>query len=452
DPTSTLLVGPMIIKLPDGNFLLGNDRILQKITAEGDSLWRIDTGFKVSAIKSTKESRVIAAGYRKFAVINMEGTIEYIQSLNFTVDSGDNTKDEGYIFLSNGNHLTKTDPLGNILWEKEILKSGNYVSSTSDSGIVMTGSIFDNLRLLKTDSDGEFTSLFIQNQESYTLLPTFEKFIIEWYSSRIENINIEYTIDNGASWMEVVSNYPADSGYYEWNVPNTPSDSCNIRITASDNPLIVHMLDSFFSIMTIKNYDYISINEILMWIGNNGMGSHDPVTDNSGFYWPGGENAKTASIFADGLMWGGKVENEIRVNGCTYRYGLKPGKILENGLPDDPKLSKYKIFKIRKDWESLPDNSIKNRFEYDYNNWPGDLGAPYIDNNGDGEYTKGIDTPKFIGDEVLFYVANDKDTITSRFTYGSDPIGLEFQTTVWGFDTDDFLKDVVFKKYKMINN
>ena len=55
-----------------------------------------------------------------------------------------------------------------------------------------------------------------------------------------------------------------------------------------------------------------------MWMGNNGMGSHDPRTDGSGFYWPGGESATIAAIFADGLVWGGKVNGEIRVNGSTY--------------------------------------------------------------------------------------------------------------------------------------
>ena len=130
---------------------------------------------------------------------------------------------------------------------------------------------------------------------------------------------------------------------------------------------------------------------------------------------------------------------------------LQPGKILENGQPDNPNQSKYKIFKINKNWESLPEGPTKDRLEYDYNNWPGELGAPYNDVNGDGVFTKGTDTPKFVGDEVLFYVANDADTTSSRFTYGSDPIGLEFQTSVWAFDTDDFLKDVVFKKYRMIN-
>ena len=55
-------------------------------------------------------------------------------------------------------------------------------------------------------------------------------------------------------------------------------------------------------ITTNDHYNYIAINECLMWVSNNGDGSHDPRTDGSGFYWPGGENATLSAIFEDGLI------------------------------------------------------------------------------------------------------------------------------------------------------
>jgi len=79
------------------------------------------------------------------------------------------------------------------------------------------------------------------------------------------------------------------------------------------------------------------------------------------------------------------------------------------------------------------------------------LGAPYVDVNGDGEYTPGVDYPDYIGDEILFYVANDLDTARSLFTFETYPIGLEFQTTTYAFDETNFLADAVFKKYVIIN-
>jgi hypothetical protein len=39
-------------------------------------------------------------------------------------------------------------------------------------------------------------------------------------------------------------------------------------------------------ITTNDHYAYININSVLMWVSNNGDGSHDPRTDASGYYWP----------------------------------------------------------------------------------------------------------------------------------------------------------------------
>ncbi|MBU2447158.1 MAG: hypothetical protein KJ666_16515 [Bacteroidetes bacterium] len=193
------------------------------------------------------------------------------------------------------------------------------------------------------------------------------------------------------------------------------------------------------------NYNYIAINQVLMYVSNNGDGSHDPKTDGNGFYWPGGINATKSAIFEDGLIWAGKVGKEVRMNGNTHRQGLQAGKILESGLPDDPSLTKYRVYKIRKGWESLPDGPARRAYKKDYEEWPIEDGAPYeIDETGKK-------VPQFISDEVLWYVANDMDPARSTFTYGSQPIGLEFQTTIFGFNRTGPLGDMVFKKYKIIN-
>ena len=204
-------------------------------------------------------------------------------------------------------------------------------------------------------------------------------------------------------------------------------------------------------ILTNDNSNFISVNEVKMWLSNNGMGSHNPTTDGSGFYWPGGDEGSLTAVFADGLVWGGIVNSQILVNGNTYRYGLQAGKILENGAPDDPWDSKYRVYKILDGWENLPLGSVRDQYEQDFNEWPMEDGAPYEDVDGNGAYTPGVDGPKYVGDETLWYVANDLDPSRTTFTYGSLPIGLEFQTTTYAFDQANFLADAVFKKYRIIN-
>ena len=202
---------------------------------------------------------------------------------------------------------------------------------------------------------------------------------------------------------------------------------------------------------TNDNSSYTDINQCFMWMANNGMGSHDPRNDAAGFYWPGGVQATISAIFADGLIWGAKIGREIRVNGATYRYGLQAGKILPDGTADNPSDSRYRIYKIRKGWENLPAGPTRDAYEKDYNEWPMADGAPYQDIDGNGVYTPGVDIPKFIGDQVLWFVSNDMDPSRSTYTYGTLPMGLEQQTTVFGFNRTGDLGDMIFKKYTLIN-
>lgn len=196
---------------------------------------------------------------------------------------------------------------------------------------------------------------------------------------------------------------------------------------------------------TNDNNQYIAINQIFMWVSNNGMGSHDPRTDGSGFYWPGGENATISAIYEDGMIWGAKVGREIRVNGSVYRHGLQAGKILPNGEADNPNDGKYRVYKIRKGWEGLPPGPRRDAYEKDYKEWPIADGAPYV-LDADGNKI-----PEFVGDEVLWCVSNDLDQTRSTYTYGTLPMGLEQQMTVFGFNRTGDLGDMVFKKYKLIN-
>ncbi len=204
-------------------------------------------------------------------------------------------------------------------------------------------------------------------------------------------------------------------------------------------------------ITTNDHYNFIAINQIFMWISNNGDGSHSPITDAQGFFWPGGANATKGAIFEDGLLWGGRIGREIRVGGSTYRHGLQSGRILDDGTADSPDQDKYRIYRIRKDWQSLPSGPDKDQYEKDFNEWPVEDGAPWDDVDGDGIYTRGVDLPKFVGDEVMWYVSNDLDPARTTFLYGTLPMGMEVQSTVFGFNRTGALGDMVFEKFKFIN-
>jgi hypothetical protein len=201
-------------------------------------------------------------------------------------------------------------------------------------------------------------------------------------------------------------------------------------------------------------YDYINVNSILMWVSNTGDGSYNPTTKGAGFEWPAG-SGKTA-IYEDGFIWGGLNRSlpdstQIQAGGSKYSRGLQAGKILENGHADDPNNPRYRVYKVFKDWQNLSPAPARDAYQKDYDEWPVEDGAPWIDVNGDGLFTRGIDKPNILGDEMLWSVANDLDSSRTKRLFNSSPLGIEQQTTVWGFASNNDLTNIVYKKVRLIN-
>ena len=63
----------------------------------------------------------------------------------------------------------------------------------------------------------------------------------------INNVKIEYSTDNGTTWMTVVESAPTTNGRYGWVVPNTPSPTCRLKI--SD---VINVGDVGYSVFSIS--------------------------------------------------------------------------------------------------------------------------------------------------------------------------------------------------------
>jgi hypothetical protein len=72
---------------------------------------------------------------------------------------------------------------------------------------------------------------------------------ISWSSSYVNNISVELSTDNGATWLTITSHIAASNGSYSWNVPDTISTVEGlIRIVDLDNPEIRDSSDANFTI------------------------------------------------------------------------------------------------------------------------------------------------------------------------------------------------------------
>jgi len=262
------------------------------------------------------------------------------------------------------------------------------------------------------------------------------------------------------------------------------------------------------------SWQVLNINNLWTWHRSDGEGNHSPGGEDGTSY----PMFTARCIYEDNLVFGGIMylgnwpENggmkagvqPIRVNGGTYlsNHGMVQGWVSGSGATanytnstNDPRA---RIYRIRRDYremtsfEQIKDASISNeqlsagsattwmidavmdRYEADWNDWPVQYGAPFIDRNGNGVYDPppafsssftldslmagNYDEPGIaaspIGvpaDQVLYTVYHSLDRTKTLVFAGSEPIGLEVQKTVWGYKSGTELPDHYFVRYRFIN-
>lgn len=445
-------LGYRIQQLVDGSLLIaGKDKVL-KSSANGDSLTTFNIGSTIQNFSSDGFSFVVG-GTNFISKYDVYGNQLWTKNLEGKTSAVFSMSDGSMIIsiiASSGNSITKFDAAGNLIWKESVRGKIYDITLLNNNDLLFGGEYQEMFYLIRTQSNGKYQALDITNIAENQILTSFTDFEINWYAQGVNNLKIEFTSNGGLTWNEIASSVPASSGKYIWNVPAPSTQQHQIRITSNENPQL-NFLSPTFKISTMQKYEFIAANEIKMFAANNGEGSHDPTALNGGFYFPNGINGTKSMVFQDGLFWGGIINGEIRSNGNYYQSGLQPGKILSVGVADDPNLDKYKIWKIKKGWEGLPPSNDRSKYEFNYNNWPVDLGAPWVDADGDGIFTAGFDYPHYTGDEVLFYVANDLDTTLSQNVFSANPMGLEFQTTIFAFNENPPIGNCVYKKYRIIN-
>jgi hypothetical protein len=224
----------------------------------------------------------------------------------------------------------------------------------------------------------------------------------------------------------------------------------------------------------------MNINNIFSFYKNNGDGALNPYTGDGGFEIISANRGVT--VFEEGLVFGGFHKGVLKVGGSTYNPGWQAGRIAIPGtatmapVASDPSDPNNRLYRVRPDVnpkkdfasvKSLLDNEIRLYATYDtsptsqslydgyiadWNNWPAEQGAPYEDVNRDGKYDPTVDIPGVPGaDQTMWYVVNDLDALRMRHLYGSDPIGIEMQKTIWAYKVPGALGNTIFQKNRLIN-
>ena len=208
-----------------GNFILknygGSDIFLAKYDSHGKVIWAKNIG-------GQSDEKIL------FLKVDNNGSI--------SISASSKSKEINY-----GNNQIKNDD-AEIIFNDEVNTNGNLLSSKIEKIIVQSSnnnSSKSNAYMNTTSSADTTLSLVLPAVGDNWKVGT--KGVIQWNSENIINVLIELSIDNGTTWQKIYKTAQFDLNQYIMVVPNTPSDSCLIRISNYDNPAVSDT-SSLFSI------------------------------------------------------------------------------------------------------------------------------------------------------------------------------------------------------------
>jgi hypothetical protein len=113
---------------------------------------------------------------------------------------------------------------------------------------------------------------------------------IVWNSQSVNNVNIDYSTNNGSTWVSVATNQTAQRGFFNWTIPATVSANCLVRVTDASNSLVTDNSNAVFSIvaaLTIDNTKYRGGSFDGFTICTNQTPAITVLTPNGGEVWSG---------------------------------------------------------------------------------------------------------------------------------------------------------------------
>jgi len=179
-------------------------------------------------------------------------------------------------------------------------------------------------------------------------------------------------------------------------------------------------------------------NQISNWWSNTGrITSHIPSGD-AGLTWP--KDSSTTAIFCGGFwLLAGRVDGveEIRTAIVDYTSEFTPG-LLADTMDNDSN----RIYTLTS--EDGPSSQ-------DWQSWPVQQGAPWIDEDNNGEWNPDIDTPAIKGDQFAWSVMHDGYQPNHANYYNTQPLGVEVRTSVYGVDQSGPLGNTIYYEWDIKN-
>jgi RHS repeat-associated protein len=122
----------------------------------------------------------------------------------------------------------------------------------------------------ESETKDQKTLLRLISPNGDEILNAGENFLTTWENEKyIENIKLEYSPDNGSTYLTIKDRIP-NTGYYEWQVPHHISSNCIVRISDANGDKPEHnslLYDLKFKINSLT-YSPLYRKDFSFWLGD----------------------------------------------------------------------------------------------------------------------------------------------------------------------------------------
>jgi len=111
------------------------------------------------------------------------------------------------------------------------------VSDTSDASFATTSVPVADVAKYKGGSNDGYSMANNSSKNITIISPNggeswagYSTHTISWTSTNVDNVSIEFSLDDGISWITLASSLPASQLSFSWTMPGTPSNTCRFRV------------------------------------------------------------------------------------------------------------------------------------------------------------------------------------------------------------------------------
>lgn len=239
--------------------------------------------YKLKTSKSSYEYFVIE--YRKKTSI-FENSLPGEGLLIYRIDSryngnADGPPDEVFILRPNGTQ-TANGSIGEANFSAD--NGRTFINYKSNPKLALTNGTLAGINIYDIGYIGDSITFKVHFDKGIVtsqpnggeILNYGNSFLIQWENfASTSNYKIEYTTNNGSSWILIADNISSSTKSYNWQIPNISSSKCKVKVTSVSDNSIFDESDSEFTIFPNQNNN-ISYSGLIKISGfSNSINTHN---------------------------------------------------------------------------------------------------------------------------------------------------------------------------------